>query len=26
VVNLFNDHHYTIDMAERTAGIIVRSL
>lgn len=26
VVNLFNDHHYTADMAERTAGIIVESL
>jgi len=26
VLNLFNDHHYTIDMAERTARIILRSL
>ncbi len=26
VVNLFNDHHYTLDMAERTAQIVLRSL
>jgi hypothetical protein len=26
VLNLFNDHHYTIEMAERTARIIVGSL
>jgi hypothetical protein len=26
VVNLFNDHHYTVDMAERTARIIAGSL
>jgi hypothetical protein len=26
VVNLFNDHHYTVEMAERTAHIIVGSL
>jgi hypothetical protein len=26
VVNLFNDHHYTVDMAEHTARIIVGSL
>lgn len=26
VVNLFNDHHYTVPMAERTARIIARSL
>ena len=26
VVNLFNDHHYTPEMAERTAHVILRSL
>ncbi len=26
VINLFNDHHYTLDMAERTAQIVLRSL
>jgi hypothetical protein len=26
VINLFNDHHFTIDMAERTARVILRSL
>lgn len=26
VVNLFNDHHYTLDMAERTARIILQNL
>jgi hypothetical protein len=26
VINLFNDHHYTLDMAERTAQIVRRSL
>ncbi len=26
VVNLFNDHHYTPEMAERTAQLILRSL
>jgi hypothetical protein len=26
VVNLFNDHHYTLEMAERTAQIILGSL
>lgn len=25
ILNLFNDHHYTVDMAERTAHIILRS-
>ncbi len=26
VINLFNDHHYTLDMADRTAQIVLRSL
>jgi hypothetical protein len=26
VLNLFNDHHYTVDMAERTARILLRSI
>ena len=26
VINLFNDQHYTLDMAERTAEIVRRSL
>jgi hypothetical protein len=26
VINLFNDRHYTLDMAEQTANIILRSL
>jgi hypothetical protein len=26
VINLFNDHHYSLDMAERTAQIVRRSL
>jgi hypothetical protein len=26
VVNLFNDAHYTLQMAERTAQIVLRSL
>jgi hypothetical protein len=26
VVNLFNDHHYTLEMAERTAQIVLRSI
>lgn len=26
VINLFNDHHFTLDMAERTAQIVRRSL
>jgi hypothetical protein len=26
VLNLFNDHHYTVEMAERTAHLVVRSL